>query len=168
MNAQVSVDVDYIEQIPAKTQLKLIQSAQQAQKNLKLFKETVAKRPGLFRRLEELDIDVGFSPDNSWINVSFTGDGERLGKVWGEFRKSGWNTVSRPEKGKTEFYAFWHQDGLADLFMNFTSSVCRRVKVGTKTVEQDVFETVCGELPELEAPKTEVIPADTFADDVPF
>jgi hypothetical protein len=27
----------------------------------------------------------------------------------------------------------------------FTSTVCRRVKVGTKTVEVDVYETVCGE-----------------------
>lgn len=166
MNAEVSIDVDYMEQIPAKTSLRLIQIAQTAQKNLQLFKETLRQRSPLFRRLEELDIDVAFQADQGWINVQFTGDGDRLGKVWGEFRRNGWSTCSRPEKGKTEFYAFWHQDGFADLFMNFTSSVCKRVKIGTKTVEQDVYEIQCGELPVLESedkPVAVVEEVDDFA-----
>lgn len=170
MNAEVSIDVDYIDQIPAKTSLKLIEAAQQAQKNIKAFKEAIRARSALFRRLEELDIDVGFSPENAYIHVRFTGDGDRLGQVWGAFRQSGWKTTCRPEKGKNEFYAFWHQEGLVDLFMNFTSSVCRRVQVGTKMVEQPIYEMHCGELPELEAdtPKPNLTVVEGGTDDIPF
>jgi hypothetical protein len=32
------------------------------------------------------------------------------------------------------------------IWLAFSSTVCRRVKIGTKTVEQDVYETVCDEL----------------------
>lgn len=36
-------------------------------------------------------------------------------------------------------------------YLSFSSSVCRRVKVGTRTVEQDVYETVCDEITMPEA-----------------
>jgi len=150
MNTEVSLDVDFIEGLPAKTMLQLIEKAQATQKNLTRFRETVRLRTSLFRRLEELDIDLTFNAENEYIVMRFTGDGKRLGDVWGELRRAGYTVQSRPEKGETEFNAFWRQEGLAEILMLFSSSVCRRVKVGTRTVVQDVYETQCGELPVLE------------------
>lgn len=164
MNADITVDVDYVESVPAKTALKLIETRQTAQKNLKAFAEVIRARPALFRRLEELDVDVTFNSSNDYLYISFTGGADRLGEVWGEMRRSGYKADSRPQKGETTAYVFWRHDGLAPIFMHFTSSVCKRVKVGTKTVEQDVYEIQCGELPVLEMDAKSVV----VAEEMPF
>lgn len=165
MNAQITIvepiELDYL---PAKTLLRLVERSQSASKNAKAFKQTVDAVPELFRRFEDLDIDVGFNLDNSYINFSFTGDGDKLTTVWKALRRYGYNTLARPVKGDTTFHAFWKRDGLVELFMSFSSSMCRRVKVGTKMEEVPVYETQCGELPEIEPPTNAVVEAD----DVPF
>jgi len=163
----VSVDVNMPEHLPAKTMLKLVEQAQKVKRWSALFQESVKKRLSLFRRLEELDIDVTFSMTDGDVNINFTGDGDRLGAVWGELRKAGWEPVSRPEKGKSTFYTHWHQDDLCSFWMQFSSSVCRRVKVGSKMVEQDIYEIQCGELPTLDAPKADLVAVED-ANDIPF
>lgn len=169
MNAQVSIiEPEQLEYLPAKTLLRLIERQQKAAKHFKEFKHAVGTFPELFRNLEEMDIDPGFELDNDYINLSFAGDGPKLATVWKLLRQHGYKNSCHPKKGDTTFYAFWEQEGHAKFFMNFTSSVCRRVKVGTKTIEQDVYETQCGEMPtdlEIEAPKNAVVEVD---DDLPF
>ncbi len=171
MNAQVSIDVDYIDHVPAKTMLKLIEQAQKIKRHSELFHLTVRSRPTLFRRLEEMDIDVRFSTDDGDINLAFTGDGQRLGAVWAALRRAGWTPSLRPEKGtaKSEFYTYWTQEGLCRFWMHFTSAICRRVQVGVQTVEQPIYEIQCGELPELESGATELVSTtESLADDIPF
>lgn len=163
MNA-VSIDVDMLEQMPAKTMLKLMEVSQAASKRAALHQKTVAEFSPLFRRLEELDINLQFSLEDDYIALSFTGDGERLKSVWVELRRHGYEPDSRPTPGSTQFYAFWNLSGFSRLFMNFTSSVCRRVQVGTRTVEQPIYEVRCGELPELEGPSNAV----STVNEVPF
>jgi len=169
VNAQLSViEPETLEYLPAKTLLRLIEKQQKAAKNFKQLKAVIGAFPELFRALEDMDIEPGFNLDGDYINLSFAGDGLKLAAVWKLLRHHGFKNSCHPKKGDTTFYAFWKQEGHAEFFMNFTSSVCRRVKVGTKTVEQDVYETQCGELPtdlEIEAPKNAVVEAD---DEIPF
>lgn len=172
MNIEViDVEVEVLDYLPAKTMLKLVEHSQKVSKSLKDFKRTVKELGTLFRSLEELDIDLQFNPDGEYIALMFTGDGERLKRVWGELRRNGYKTTSHPAKGDTTFYAFWEREGYARLFMNFSSSMCKRVQVGTKMVEQPIYETQCGELPELdvEAPATNLTVVEGgFDDDIPF
>jgi hypothetical protein len=82
---------------------------------------------------------------------------------------------SMPEKGATS--AFWRINDYGEdlgMYLSFSSTVCHRVKVGSKMVEQDVYETHCesfvpDEEPQLEGPKVAVaIPSSKFDDDIPF
>jgi hypothetical protein len=171
VSTELVIDIDELEYLPAKTILKLVEHSQKVTKALKEFKQTVSSVGPLFRSFEEMDIDLQFNPDGGYIAFCFTGDGERLAAVWKELRRNGYKSDCRPKKGDTTFYAFWEREGYARLFMNFSSSMCRRVQVGTKMVEQPIYETQCGDLPELEtdAPKPNLTVIEGgFDDDVPF
>jgi len=168
MNEEVTIiEPEPLEHLPAKTLLRLVEQQQKAAKNGKMFKATVTAFPELFRSFEEMDIDPTFDVGNAWINLSFAGDGDRLKAVWGLLRRAGFNTTSRPKKGDTAFNAFWSQDGYGDIFMMFSSTLCRRVQVGTEMKEVPIYETQCGELPEIEAPNTQVVVAEE-TNDIPF
>lgn len=159
------IEAEKVEYLPAKTLLRLGEKAQAANANLKAFKQVVGQKPELFRALEEMDIEPGFFLDNDYVVVGFAGDGTKLGQVWGLFRRHGYETHSRPQKGDTEFYAFWECKGHTKLFMHFSSTLCKRVQVGTEMKEVPVYQTQCGEL-DLTA-----LPASTevaLADDMPF
>jgi len=162
-----------LEHLPAKTMLKLVEQAQKHKRHSEVFQRTVKSRPALFRRLEELDIDIRFSIEDGDINMNFTGDGEKFGAVWAELRRAGWMPNNRPEKDtkKSEFYTHWnHEDeGLARFWMHFTSAVCKRVQIGTKTVEQPIYEVQCASLPDLlEDAGSNVVAVVEGADDIPF
>jgi hypothetical protein len=81
---------------------------------------------------------------------------------------------SMPEKGATS--AFWRINDYGEdlgMYLSFSSTVCHRVKVGTKTVEQDVYETHCesfvpDEDPQLQGPASVVAMLSSEPDDVPF
>jgi hypothetical protein len=165
VSTDLIIDVDVLEYLPAKTMLKLVEQRQKATKHMTLFQAAVKQHAALFRYLEESDIDVDFSLRDGDINISFTGDGARLGQVWAELRRNGYTPNSRPTKGQTTFCTFWSKEDYAKFWMTFTSSVCRRVQVGTTTVEQPIYEVQCGELPELEAGTTNLVEGDS---DVPF
>lgn len=169
MNAQVTIiEPETLEYLPAATLLRLVEQSQKTAKNAKAFRLTVTAFPALFRSFEELDLTVSFCLDNSYIQLSFAGDGEMLKTVWGHLRRAGFNTNTRPKKGDTTFYAFWKQDGQADILMMFSSTMCRRVQVGTEMKEVPIYETQCGELPEIESEDKPVAVVEAFADDIPF
>lgn len=108
------------------------------------------------------------------IDLSFTGDAKKLAAVVTILRGSGFNTnAERPKKGDTCWHAYYaHPDCETKVWLYFTSSVCVRVKVGTKMVEQDVFETRCGDISTEEtAPLLSIVPAApevAFDSDIPF
>lgn len=165
MNGEVSIiEPETLEYLPAATLLRLVEKTQKANKNGKAFQLLLRDCPALFRQFEEWDLTVGFNLDNEYVNISFSGDGEKLKTVWGALRRAGFNTRNRPEKGDTAFNAFWSKEGYAEIFMMFASTLCKRVQVGTKMVEQPIYETQCGDLPEIEADSTEVV----VADEIPF
>jgi hypothetical protein len=166
MNTEINIiEPEQLNYLPAKTLLRLVEQSQKMAKNAKLFRHTVTTLPELFRAFEELDLSLSFNLDNEYMNLSFAGDGEKLKTVWGLMRRNGFNTTQRPKKGETTFNSFWAQEGYAEIFMMFSSTLCKRVKVGTKMVEQDIFETQCGDLPEIEAEDKHVA---EVVDDIPF
>lgn len=107
------------------------------------------------------------------IYVSMTGDKEKLTQAFRIFRTVGMEfTGDRPKKGDSSWHSsFRHPSQSVSVFFQFTSSVCRRIKVGTKTVEQDVYETKCGDLSVDEpTPLLSIVPAAPAleADEIPF
>jgi len=88
------------------------------------------------------------------VDVLLSGDQHTLAAAVRIFRTHGFSTDnSPPEKGNSQWTAFYRKNGCElHWYLSFSSTACRRVKVGTRTVEQDVYETVCDEitLPESE------------------
>lgn len=169
MNSQVSLDVDLLADMPAKTMLALVAKHREAKRFFEQAQRAIKDFPSLFLMLEEMDVDVRFDPDMKLMSVSFAGDGPRLGKVWGELRRNGFTCDQRPKKGDTEFNGWFDQEGYPHISIHFTSTLCRRVQVGTKTVEQPIYETICGEELSIAAesrPTLAVVNGDSS--DIPF
>ena len=123
-----------------------------------------AKLIALFTDVEAL----GGEPhsDGDWIFVPVTGDKHKFLAFARVIAKHGFK-VPKVEKGATGFTQLeflGEGDNQLYLYFQFSSSVCRRVKVGTKTVEQDVYETVCDEL----MPYAESTPMPEPANNIPF
>lgn len=150
----VTADVNFLADLPVRTLLALEDKRRSAQRILENAAVTIREAAQLFVALEALDIDVRIDTNSSAsIDIRFSGSGGLLAEVWGLMRRAGWKlATSPPEKGATSFNGIWkHQSDrrLCDLWMNFSSTVCRRVQIGTRMVEQPIYETQCGELPEL-------------------
>lgn len=102
----------------------------------------------IIEALEELDATITFP---NTLDIKLTGDGHKLAAAVRILRIAGFKPHGSTPKANdpawyTHFYAE-DENGLAyplKFWLAFTSSVCRRVLVGTKTVEQDVYKTVCG------------------------
>lgn len=175
MSTAVSLDVDMLSGLPAKALLALVTKHREAQRFFEQSQRALRDFPALFLLLEDMDIDVRFDPDLKLISISFSGDGPRLGKVWAELRRCGYSCARRPKKGDTEFSGSFEHQGYPMICVHFTSALCRRVQVGTRMVEQPIYETRCGDaLPEIESGDTPTLaapaPSDSSADagDIPF
>lgn len=79
------------------------------------------------------------------VDLSIAGDSEVLKKVFTIFRNRGYAPSDRPdENDKTSFSCFFnHPDWECRFWLSFTSTVCHRVQVGTKMVEQPIYEIRC-------------------------
>lgn len=89
------------------------------------------------------------------LNLRIVGDKHTLAEMVRALRTRGWSTTEAPPmKGSNQWTAWYSHDNCdTRIFLIFTSKVCRRVQVGTKMVEQAVYETICDEitLPEMSA-----------------
>lgn len=167
----VSLDVDMLSDLPAKALLALISKHRETKRYFEQAQRALQDFPRLFLLIEDMDIDLRFDPDLKIMSLSFAGDGPRLGRLWGELRRAGFNCSTRPKKGDTEFSGYFKEEGYAAIVVHFTSTLCRRIQVGTQTVEQPIYETICGEELELTAPiapSALTVVAGEFADDIPF
>lgn len=130
-------------------------------------------------------VRLGIEPSmDSMLNVCFSGDAKKLAAVVRILRTSGWSTSStKPKKGDTSWFArFIHAETQMTIWFNFTSSVCRRVKVGTRMEEVAIYETQCGDITDVKdetlgatGVSPALLPNDTAdgngtsgADDIPF
>lgn len=93
--------------------------------------------------------------DSGTIYLNATGDQHKLAAIMRILRCSGFTFNSpRPNKGDTSWNSHFHIDGATiNIFFMFSSSVCKRVKVGTRMQEVDVYETQCDDIASaIEAP----------------
>lgn len=143
MNA-VSIDLNQLDQLP-QIAFKIIDQRRESLRLSEKAMRTANAHPGLFRGLEDLDITVRVSTDFSSFDMRFTGDGRRLADVWRLMRTHGFTNAARPKKGDTSFSDFFEKEGCLKFWLSFSSTLCKRVQIGTKTVEQPIYETICGE-----------------------
>jgi hypothetical protein len=171
--AEVSIDVDVLSEMPAKSMLALIAKKQEVDKFFREASVLMRDAAPLFRFFEDHNIDIRIDSDYGYVSFTFTGTGAFFSEVWSELRRNGFTPTQRPKKGDVEFSAYWERPGCAKLFMNFSSSLCKRVQVGTKMVEQPIYETQCGEaLPEIAAEPEPAAaltaPSAALESDIPF
>lgn len=129
--------------------LKIIEKMHQHHAKLTETLQSIIDNRQLFEDLEKLDVDLTYGYGE--LNLCFTGDTARLRAVWLVLRRHGYEPQYRPtNEDKTRFCTWWHKESAPTIWMSFTSSVCTRVQVGTRTVEEPVYEVHCGEA--IEAP----------------
>lgn len=93
--------------------------------------------------LLELDIEPTF---NHEFDIQFTGDKRKLDAVLSLVRFAGFtlDDPKPPGPKDTSWSCYATHPGLTvRIWVYFTSSVCKRVKIGTKMVEQDIYEIGC-------------------------
>lgn len=139
MNAQVETLLDDPIEIELAERALSLAKSRQKWNSIKDF-----YRP-IINALQRLGIEPSFSND---IDVRFAGDAHKLAAAVRILRTSGFETISeRPKPGDVSWTAWYdHPNCGTRLYLYFTSSVCKRVKTGTKMVEQDVYETQCGDI----------------------
>ncbi len=85
-----------------------------------------------------------FYVDEFSLNISVHGDKHVLTAAFSGLRKLGYNPGTRPEANQVSYYArFDIESGACPVYLNFSSTSCRRVKIGTEMKSMDVYETVC-------------------------
>lgn len=92
------------------------------------------------------------SLDSSNLCISLAGTRAQLAEAMRVFRRNGFKPRNRPQAGETSYYAYFHPvepgpDGsyIGSIWFSYTSTQCVRVQVGTKMVEQPVYEVRCEE-----------------------
>ena len=97
-----------------------------------------------------LDIDM------QSMTINLSGTKADLERIWAGLRQRGWflpAANSRPKDGEPSWCGFFRKEKDEDLddpqlvFLMFCSTICRRVKIGERTVTEDIFETRCGDTP---------------------
>ena len=100
------------------------------------------------------DVVVNTWADTLEFNLAVAGDRHEFAAAIRALRVNGFKTDDAPPAKNAPSWSghFKHITG-ARMYLSFTSRACRRVKVGTRTIEEDVYETVCDEthLPESAA-----------------
>jgi hypothetical protein len=116
----------------------------------------------------ELNMDSDFD-----VHFRIAGDKEKFLQLVRCHRRHGFKP-EMPAKGATS--AFWRITKYGSdigLYFQFSSTVCHRVKVGTKMIEQDVYETHCESIVPDELPRNDstvaTLPSSVDAiDEIPF
>jgi hypothetical protein len=145
----------------------LKQKRDQLRKRRAAFRKHAEKLTALFADVEAL----GGEPysDGDWIFVPLSGDKVKFLAFVRLICKHGFDkpTVEKGATGFTRLDQIGTGDDLVYVYFQFSSTQCRRVKVGTETVEQDVYETVCDELMPYGDTPPPAAPRSEF-DSIPF
>jgi len=101
----------------------------------------------LLEDLQALHSDnVRIYADLTDINISMNGDKKMLNRAFTILRAAGFEPTVRPEDGQTEYTSRWTKQGdRATLYLLYYSTVCKRVQVGTRTVQEPVYEIQCSD-----------------------
>lgn len=99
----------------------------------------------LVEKLQNAGLTVTLS--STGIDVSGTGDKALLITAFKILRAAGFVPNHRPEDKDTYFCTYFRQEELStrSIYFSFSSTVCKRVQVGTELREVPVYEVQCGE-----------------------
>lgn len=90
---------------------------------------------------------VRFSFDTRSLDIAIAGDHHVFKGMFSALRKLGYDCQDKPkEKLISTWSCWWHHkepDKHPTLWVSFSSTKCKRIKIGTKMVEQPIYETVC-------------------------
>jgi hypothetical protein len=84
--------------------------------------------------------------DTYSANLTFSGTPENLNTFFKVMRGEGFTPTSRPSEAETNYSTSWTRGEDEDklrIWSFYYSTVCQRVQVGTKMVEQPVYEIRC-------------------------
>jgi hypothetical protein len=93
--------------------------------------------------------------DSTSLDINIVGDKQVLNRVFGILRRHGYEPLERPTENTASYMTWFSKEGCGGIWLNFSSTQCRRVKVGTKMVEQDVYDVVCNDDAPAEAAPVE-------------
>jgi len=103
--------------------------------------------------LEDINQSTHIGVDFSSINFRLAGGPDDLKTAFRILRVAGFEPGMRPDtdKKEPEFQTYFnHPDG-AKVWLSFSSTLCRRVKTGVRTVEEAVYEIQCDDGADLSA-----------------
>lgn len=81
---------------------------------------------------------------NDCIDLNVTGDFAVLKAAFRAFRKAGYEPSTRPTDREPSFSTYFkRQDQELKFWLSFSSTICKRIKIGTEMREVPIFETVC-------------------------
>lgn len=146
MNAQIGVDDENA------IDLQLLQRQIDLAKTKARWNSCRHYMSPLVHMLTAQGLDVNF--DNH-LNITFTGDKPKFLEVLSALTICGFtlDNKERPKSDDTSWSSYCtHKAGSTQAWMYFTSSVCRRIKVGTETVTRDVFKVACDPMFETALP----------------
>ena len=87
--------------------------------------------------------------DSVGLDISATGSKAILVGCIKALRTNGYEAGNKPKAGQPSYYASFlkteNSEDFPRIWFGFTSTQCRRVKTGTRTVVEDVYEVVCDE-----------------------
>jgi len=103
--------------------------------------------PVLTTLQKEFDVEPNFSASFTTIDLMVWGDRKKLVGVMKVLRAANFTIDGeRPKAGETTWTGYWsHPNWNTKIWMYFSSTACRRVKVGEEWVKQDKYEIKCEE-----------------------
>lgn len=107
-----------------------------------------AHRPEIMRVATELKLGdslIRATATADSIDLSVSGTLVELKECFRAFRKLGYEPKDRPTETKLESFSTYFINPAQEVrfWLTFTSTICKRVQVGTKMQEVGVYETVC-------------------------
>lgn len=107
------------------------------------WERIIDEEPALWEALESLKIEPRFNFGDGCIDICFAGDASLMQAAWQVIRATGYQPDARPAAKKSTFSTHWHRAGSPVIWFYFTSNQCKAVQVGTKMVEEPVYEIQC-------------------------
>lgn len=116
-----------------------------AQKRCLLYAEHKEEIKQVARNLLEEEVTViGCSMDSNSIDLNISGDFAVLKAIFRAFRKAGWIIEDAPKKAEPSFHTFIKRpDSELKWWLSFSSTICKRVQIGTEMKEVPVYEVQC-------------------------
>jgi hypothetical protein len=125
--------------------MKALDKLNAARSNLDSIEQTIQAKELLFKQIDSLDdINIWIDASEGHISFSFNGDSALLAQIWRILRVNDYEPQAHlPAEIVTNFSTYWTCEGHADIWIHFYSTVCKRVPVGKRMVEETIYKIEC-------------------------